>query len=230
MAFPFNWVVSSRLIITRDTSMTSFKSISCLLALAVALSCGQAVGQTYSNVSGSDFDYTDIVETSGGGLFGQPTVEGADLIFPTTGFSAEGVDGALDFLNGMLELEVSSNSGQAFSQISLDEFGVYFNTGDSISTVEGFLTVQTDDGLFTDSFSFEFGAGSGTWIGNATVNFPATLQADVFVHNILLADSVPDEVGSINKRDIQLTVGVPEPSICGLMLIGLCGMATRRRR
>ena len=91
--------------------------------------------------------------------------------------------------------------------------------------------MSTEDGLFSDSFQLEFEEGSGTWVGNVTVNFPATLEADIFVHNILLADAVPDEVASISKRNVSLTIGVvPEPSVCGLMLVGLCGLATRRRR
>ena len=202
-----------------------------LSGLVVVLLCGQSFGQSYTSVSSGGIDFTNIVETSGGGLFGQPEADGGDLSFPLTNFSAEGVDGAVDFLNGMLELTASSNSGQAFSQVSLDEFGVYFNTGDSISSVEGFLTVETSDGLFTDSFQLEFDGGSGTWIGNVTVNFPATLEADIFVHNILLADAVPDEVGSINKRSVSISVGVvPEPSVCGLLIVGMCGLAGRRRR
>lgn len=201
------------------------------LTLASLLFCSLSFAQSYTNVSGSAFDFTDIVETSGGGLFGQPVPDSGDLSFPLTNFSAEGVDGAIDFLNGMLELTASSNNGQVFSQVSLDEFGVYFNSGDSFSSVEGFLTVSTEDGLFSDSFQLEFEEGSGTWVGNVTVNFPATLEADIFVHNILLADAVPDEVASISKRNVSLTIGVvPEPSVCGLMLVGLCGLATRRRR
>ena len=209
--------------------MTIFRSLTFLAVAAVAL-CSHSFAQTYSDVSGDNFDFVDIVESTGGGLFGQPVADGDELNFTASGFSAEAVDGAIDFLSGAVELTVSSNSGQAFSQITLDEFGVYFNTGDSISAVEAFLTVVTDDGLFTDSFQLEFGGGSGTWIGQVSVNFPATLEADVFITNILLADSVTDEVASISKQDVNLTVSIPEPSMAGIVLVGLCGLATRRRR
>ena len=75
------------------------------LTLASLLFCSLSLAQSYTNVSGSAFDFTDIVETSGGGLFGQPVPDSGDLSFPLTNFSAEGVDGAIDFLNGMLELD-----------------------------------------------------------------------------------------------------------------------------
>jgi hypothetical protein len=188
-------------------------------------------GQTYSDVAGPNISFTDIVETSGDGLFGQPNANGDGLNFPSTGFSAEGVDGAIDFVNGMLELEASSNSGMLFNSVSLDEFGVYFNFEDSFSSVDGFLTVVTADGTYTDSFELEFGEGSGTWVGNATVSFPSTDSAEIFVHNILLADSDGDQVASINKRDVSISVGViPEPSTVGLLGLGLLGLVTRRRR
>ena len=214
----------------RDTIMKLSRLLSFMAVAVLAFSSSQLFAQSYADVSSESLDYVDIFESTGGGLFGQPTASGMELNFPTTGFNAEGVDGAVDFLNGIVELTASSNTGQTFSQVTLDEFGVYFNTGDSESSVEAFLTVVTADGLFTDSFHLEFGEGSGTWIGGVTVSFPATLEADIFVHNILLADSVPDEVAAINKRDVNLTVGVPEPSMAGILLFGLCGIAARRRR
>lgn len=204
-----------------------------ILAIAIMLAASSAVNaQTYADVSGSDLTFTNIMETSGGNLFGQPSANGNDLDFPATAFNAQGVDGAVDFLNGTLELTASSNTGMTFSSVSLDEFGVYFNTGDSISSVDAFLTVITPDGTYTDSFSFDFADGAGSWTGQAFVSFPETTTAEVFLHNILLADSVPDEVASINKRDVSVTFGtvIPEPSTFGLLVFGAVGLVSRRRR
>lgn len=206
-----------------------------LVAIAVTLFAltGFTNAQTYTDVIGDTLNFTNINEVSGGGLFGQPNAIGDDLSFPVAGFNAEGVDGAIDFLNGMVQLDLSSNAGQTFSTVSLDEFGVYFNTGNSVSSVDAFLTVVTDDGVFTDSFSFNFGAGTGFWEGAASVIFPETDSAQVFIHNILLADSEIDEVASISKRNATVSVGtaaIPEPTTFGLLALGMIGLASRRRR
>lgn len=204
------------------------------LAIVFALSFS-AYGQTYTNVSGFDLDFTNIVETSGGSLFGQPNAIGNDLNFPNTAFSAESVSGGVDFLNGMVELNASSNTGMTFSSVSLDEFGVYFTSpdADSLASVDGFLTVVTPDGSFSDSFSLDFENGEvGNWTGQAFVSFPETTTADVFIHNILFADSDADGASSISKRDVTVTFGtaIPEPSTFGLLLLGVTGLASRRRR
>lgn len=210
------------------------KTLTAVAVLLVA-SAGVTNAQTYSDVFGNTIDFLNIQEAEGDGLFGQPVAAGDDLSFPTTGFSAEAVDGAIDFLSANVSLEVSANSGQTFSSISLDEFGVYFNTGNSVSSVDAFVTVITDDGTFTDSFNFNFGAGSGVWQGIAEVVFPETDSAQVFVHNILLADAETGEVASISKRNATVRVGtagpvVPEPTTFGILALGMIGMATRRRR
>ena len=211
--------------------MSYFKITTIAVAVALFASVG-ANAQMYSDVSNSEFSYSNIFESSGGGLFGQPDASGNQLEFPVSTFSANGVDGGVDFLNGMLNLDVSSNSGEAFSTVSLDEFGVYFNTGDSFSSVDAFLTVVIDQSVYTDSFNFSFNEGSGLWSGSASVVFPETFEATIFVHNILLANSVADEVASISKRNVTLTIGeaIPEPTACGILAIGLIGLVGRRKR
>jgi len=208
------------------------KTIAVVAVLLVAFT-GVVNAQSYDDVTGNTIDFANIDETTGEGIFGQPTAVGDDLSFPVSGFNAEAVDGAIDFVNGIVRLDVSANSGQTFSSIALDEFGVYFNTGNSVSSVDAFLTVITSDGTFSDTFSFSFGAGSGVWDGVAEVFFPETDSAKVFVHNILLADSEVGSVASINKRNATIRVGnnvIPEPTTFGILALGMIGMAARRRR
>ena len=179
------------------------KTLTAVAVLLVATT-GIINAQSYSDVFGDTIDFVNINESTGGGLFGQPDAVGDDLSFPVSGFSAEAVDGAIDFLNGIVSLDVSANSGQTFSSIELDEFGVYFNTGNSVSSVDAFLTVVTDDGTFSDSFSFSFGDGSGVWQGLAEVVFPETDSAQVFIHNILLSDAEVGEVASVSYTHLTL--------------------------
>jgi hypothetical protein len=209
------------------TAVQRFLSLILLL-----LGSSFAFSQNYMDVSGANIDFTNIVEAGGLGLFGQPGVLPEDILnFPVDGFNAEAQDGAMDFVFGSIQLDASSNSGLPFSSVSLSEFGVYFNTGTSMSSVAAFLTVVTSDGIFTDNFGFDFNGGNGFWQGQATVTFPQTFNAQIFFNNILLADSNVGEVASINKRKASIRVGVvPEPSISiiGLAMVGM--LAGRRRR
>ena len=211
------------------TRLASFLTIA-LVAFATSFSSAQ----TYMDVMGTDIDFTNIIETSGGGVFGQPTASGNEINFPATGFSVLGENGMSDFLQGSLELDASSNSGMTFSSVSLQEFGSYFMSGDSTGSVDAFLSVITPDGLFQDSFTFDFTEGAGSWLGNAEVSFPATSTATVFLQNILFADSAPNEAASITKRDVRIRFGdetaIPEPTAVGLLALGLVSICSRRRR
>ena len=220
--------------------MTRIFNIAGLFVLATLISASTAVGQfNHPDALGTTFDYTNIFETTNtnGPLFGAPTANGNNLDFPAAGFAANATGPSVDFLNGMIELDVSSNTGQTFNSIELSEFGVYFNSGASaFSSVTTFLFVTVGGQTFSDSVTQSFsGTGSGVWDASFKIAIPDTLDATVQIHNILLSEAGPGDVASISKRDVDLFVGgdgpvVPEPTSAAILFAGLLGTALRRRR
>ena len=220
--------------------MTSFFKISSLM-VAVAFLCSsvQADSFDYSDVSGTNIAYSNIFETTNTDdpLFGAPSASGDNLDFPSTGFSANAVNEQVDFLNGTIDLVATANSGQTFNSVELNEFGVYFNSGDSaMSSVTTFIFVTVDGETFTDSITQTFeGTGSGAWNASFKIEVPDTDSAIIQFHNILLSSAGAGDVASISKRDVDLVLNadgnpVPEPTAAVVLMAGLMGTALRRRR
>ena len=217
--------------------MTRFLKISSLI-VALVFTCSAIQAQiAHPDTFGTNTSFTNIFETTNTNapLFGAPTASGDNLDFPAGGFSANAVNGAVDFLNGSIALDVTANSGQTFNSVELNEFGVYFNSGATAeSSVTTFIFVTVDGQTFTDSVTQTFtGTGNGVWNASFKVDLPDAENASISFHNVLLSTAGAGEVASISKRDVDLTINttpVPEPTAAALLFAGLMGTTLRRRR
>lgn len=219
--------------------MTRFlKTFALVTVVALFTSTATADLFEWDDVAVNGITYTNIFETTNtdGPLWGQPQEEAGFLDFDVIGFSANAVDGDVDFLNGMINLNASSNSGQTFNSVQLDEFGIFFNNGDTaFSSVTTFLFVTVNGQTFSEMTTQEFaGTGTGAWDFSLKVDIPDTDKAFIQIHNILLAEAGPGDVASISKRDANLRIPdgeiIPEPTSAAILFAGLMGVALRRRR
>ena len=73
------------------------------------------------------------------------------------------------------------------------------------------------------------GTTDGEWTGTAQVNLPAAARSvQVVLNNVLQAYSSPNGTALIEKKDVGITIIIPEPTSM-LAVAGLSMLAVRRR-
>jgi hypothetical protein len=221
---------------------TLILTVAFLTASATSLVQAQSLGGTHPDINGDTIDFTNIVELDVStdpisALFFGPGVAVGDmaLFAPPANFNSLSTDRDLEFKDGRLSMRVTSNDGSLFSGITIDEFGAYNVLGDAAARVDLVGSVVTEDGIFTDSASFQqVGPGQGDWEFAASFVFPATDEAVLVIDNQLLtvaAEGV-DNFAFIDKKVVKITTvpAIPEPGSLSLFGLGCIGLVARRRR
>lgn len=218
-----------------------------IMALAVAFTSATSFAGAWLQPNGSTANY---VYSNGGddnGLFGQPTINPEGLSFNPAGFVAQstgGSTGPQSQKNDRLYVTLSSPQGQGktLSQITPGEFGDYsiFNGGGVKAWAYMVVRVLDADWVGNRVFTATMvanptmpvttaGNADGEWTGLAQVNLPAAAQSvQVVLNNVLQAYSSPNGTALIEKKDVGITIIIPEPTSM-LAVAGLSMLAFRRR-
>lgn len=218
------------------------------IALAVAFSSSFSFAAAWLQPNGSTANY---IYSNGGddnGLFGQPIVLPEGLAFNPAGFvaqSAGGSTGPQSQKNDRLYVTLSSPQGQGntITNVTLGELGDYsiFNGGGVKAWA--YLVVRVLDANWTGNRVFTAnlvanpvmpvttaGSAQGEWSGTAVVTLPKAAQSvQVVLNNVLQAYSNPNGTALIEKKDVGITILIPEPTSM-LGLTGLSMLCIRRRR
>lgn len=217
------------------------------IALAVAFTSSISNAAAWIVPNGSTANY---VYSNGGddnGLFGQPTILPEGLAFNPAGFVAQstgGSTGPQSQKNDRMYVTLSSPQGQGktLTQVTLGEYGDYsiFNGGGVKAWA--YLVVRVLDAdwvgnrVFTATLAANpampvttAGNAGGEWTGLAQVNLPAAAQSvQVVLNNVLQAYSNPNGTALIEKKDVGITIIIPEPTSM-LAVAGLSMLCVRRR-
>jgi hypothetical protein len=217
-----------------------------VVALAVAFTSATSFAGAWLTPNGATANY---VYSNGGddnGLFGQPTVLPEGLAFNPAGFVAQstgGSTGPQSQKNDRLYVTLASpGQDKTLTQITLGEFGDYsiFNGGGVKAWAYMVVRVLDADWVGNRVFTSTMvanpvmpvttaGTADGEWTGVAQVNLPtAARSVQVVLNNVLQAYSSPNGTALIEKKDVGITIIIPEPTSM-LALAGLSMLAVRRR-
>jgi hypothetical protein len=214
-----------------------------VLALAVAFTSATSFAGAWLTPNGATANY---VYSNGGddnGLFGQPTVLPEGLAFNPAGFVAQSTGGATgpqSQKNDRLYVTLASpGQSKTLTNVTLGEFGDYsiFNGGGVKAWAYMVVRVLDADWVgnrvFTSTMAANptmpvttAGTADGEWTGLASVVLPSAAHSvQVVLNNVLQAYSSPNGAALIEKKDVGITIVIPEPtslfSVAGLsMLVG----------
>lgn len=217
------------------------------IALAVAFTSSFSYAAAWLQPSGSTANY---VYSNGGddnGLFGQPIILPEGLAFNPAGFVAQstgGSTGPQSQKNDRLYVTLSSPQGQGktLTSVTLGEIGDYsiFNGGGVKAWAYLIVRVLDTDWVGNRVFTANLvanptmpvttaGSAEGEWSGSAVVTLPAAARSvQVVLNNVLQAYSSPNGTSLIEKKDVGITILIPEPASM-LGLTGLAMLCVRRR-
>ncbi|MEX2218558.1 MAG: hypothetical protein WD749_07325 [Phycisphaerales bacterium] len=183
---------------------------------------------------------------SDNGHFGNPTLVGNQFLFFPQNFAATSSNGVAAGINDRLEVRIVANAGHRITQILVDEFGDWAITGVGSVQAAGtmFLTDNVNirvpttlpTSLVMSPTMPISSPPSGVWEGHANRNLlvlpPDWTDITLILTNTLQATSQQGSTSLIRKTVVGgpaliITI-VPAPG--ALALLGLAGLALRRRR
>lgn len=216
-----------------------------LMATLCALIASQSrASLIHPNVMGATVSFTNIVESSPTGdplpLYGQPSTNGDELLFPTTGnFSASSLDGvASDQTDGKLSLMIRAKPGFTLDSFHVAENGLTtlnapFEDGDAYTEVVAFAVVKVAEiagapvnlpafnvflniaplggqYLLSDIGGASYSTG---WAGGADVGLPAkTTKVNLTLNNNLFATTLGSGTRAfIDKKSFEIDVDTRHP-------------------
>lgn len=200
---------------------------------------------TNPNGNGSFFTYAG--GGSANGLFGDPTLIGGNTFnFTPQNFIASSVNGVAASVPDTLQVTLTANAGNRFTQIRVDEFGDWGIQG--IGQVQASGTETIND--LINSRGPAFGPlifnplmpintpGSGTWTGSRVIDLTSIVGPDwtsvtFILTNTLQASSQAGSSAFIRKLVVggpAITIHVmPTPGATALLAMGGLFAARRRR-
>ena len=126
----------------------------------------------YCDISSTSVDFEDLVETSTGmgEKYGQPVDAGDAIEMPGIGLLTQSAGGSIQMIDGRLQMTIESNDGSFFDELTVEQFGSYFNVGaGALSVANAFGWVESGGSMYSGSSLESFvGTGAGGWSGAAS--------------------------------------------------------------
>jgi hypothetical protein len=202
--------------------------------------CASAAPVPWSTPSGStaDFDYSN--GQSDTGLFGSPTIVGNSFLFFPSSFTAQSANGQAAITNDRVSFTLMAKPGVKIYGMTIGEDGDYsiLGTGTVSATGAMFATNLNQFSLQSDTLhtspTFPLGTNSftsGLWNGYSSVTLPnGWTKVQVVANNILQTQAGSNSSSEIDKKDVIISVIVPEPGTIGLLTIAGAMFLMRRSR
>lgn len=197
-------------------------AIIALIGLASPLSADMV----YSNVSGDNVVFVDMMETTTGTgpIYGQPTPDGDSILAPGTGLLTQSTGGGISMVDGRLQLTIEAAPGFEFDRIDVEQLGSYFGFGaDAITMFNTNSLVEDGGDSYNGSAMTSFsGSGQGSFSSSYSISFPSTDQIQFTLNDQLLAASGLSSAAYIDISSVRISVNsfaVPEPSSLGVVLL-----------
>ncbi|MEE9405478.1 MAG: PEP-CTERM sorting domain-containing protein [Algisphaera sp.] len=187
------------------------KTLVAAAAFCAMASPALAADILYGDFAGTTVNYGNVREDVQG-LFGTPTISGDSLSFTPLEFTAESIDGGIDFTDGTLAFNVMpTTAGHAISGLTLEESGAFDLVGSGTdATRVAIAVVFSINVLEVDNAPY---VGASQVIHGSTI-FEANLidspglgqawQASAYLDIAALANAQHDITGKITKAAVVL--------------------------
>ncbi len=212
-------------------------ALAILFCLCLGLSQVDADIIEYCDVTSDHVDFVDLTETSTGvgPMYGQPVDAGDAIVAPGTGFLNSAAGGSTSLVDGRLQMIIESSDGTLFNEISVAQFGSYFNVGaGALSIANALGMVESDGVVYTGNLLESFaGTGNGPWDGDFAISFPATDAVTFTLSSQLLASAPLGEAAYIDTSSIHIAVNafvIPEPGMMQWLALAMLGLVAGNRR
>jgi hypothetical protein len=222
--------------------------VTCLLVTFGLMAVQSTQATTlYGNFVGNTVTYLDVKESSitdPVALFGPPSLDGDNLVFSPTQFSAVSTDAVAAQTVGLLMADIVAQDGHTIDLVMIRElfsFEMTANTNSAVSIAGLLVLVDLTPGHGAATYYAPLtvvgnpappytGIASGTdWVAEAVLDLSGLgiTHAAITFNDILQAVSVEGGTSWIEKTSIELII--PEPSSLLLAAAGLVALGWRRR-
>lgn len=212
---------------------------------SIVATCSTANAAAWVPPNGSFGNYLYTGGQDSDGKFGTPTAfDPNNIQLEPINFRALSVAGVPALTTDTLKVNIATaNQAKSITTVKLTEIGDYsIDNGGGVKAFAGlFVRVLDADWSFTNrvytadftsipGFPLNGTDGAGNWIGSVSVNLPAAARSiSITINNTLQAHSNVGGSALIQKKEVDITINVPEPTTLAAVFGGLGFAAIRRR-